>query len=202
VNAVRRPDRAAIDAHLEEQGKLPLSYDSVGATRDGPERLPTAVSERFSVDHSRECLGAGAETFERARRALERWAMFDVGWAELCWPQAPIEPGTAVGVLARVGGIWVLSACRIVYLLDDAASDVRVRRFGFGYGTLPDHGVRGEERFSVEWRRDDDSVWYDLHAISEPANVATRLGRRSLRALQARFATDSRQAMRRATGGG
>ena len=33
------------------------------------------------------------------------------------------------------------------------------RRYDFGQTTRVGHGLAGEERFSVQWRRDDDSVW-------------------------------------------
>ena len=39
---------------------------------------------------------------------------------------------------------------------------MRTRKFGFAYGTLPDHAATGEERFLIEWNQDDDSVWYDI----------------------------------------
>ena len=43
-----------------------------------------------------------------------------------------------------------------------------MKRFGFGYGTLPRHAERGEERFSVEWYREDGCVYYDVFAFSRP----------------------------------
>jgi uncharacterized protein (UPF0548 family) len=55
----------------------------------------------------------------------------------------------------------------------------------------------GEERFSVEWRRDDDSVWYDILAFSRPRHLLARLAMPLSRSLQRRFARDSLEAMRR-----
>ena len=43
-----------------------------------------------------------------------------------------------------------------------------VQRFGFAYGTLPDHAGSGEEGFLVEWGREEGSVWYDILALSRP----------------------------------
>ena len=73
-----------------------------------------------------------------------------------------------------------------------------VEKFGFAYGTLPGHVECGEERFTVEWHRDDDSVWYDILAFSKPGHILTRLGYPLARRLQKRFAVDSMQAMVRA----
>jgi len=86
---------------------------------------------------------------------------------------------------------WSLNACRLVSVIDDD------RSYGFTYGTLPDHAERGQERFLVEWRQDDDSVWYDILAYSRPNQILSLLGYPVARLLQKRFARDSMLAMRR-----
>src|SRR5207248_1742001 len=120
-----------------------------------------------------------------------------LGWVELCWPDAPIAAGSTVGILSRQCGFWTLNASRIVYLVEE---ENPVRRFGFAYGTLPDHVERGEERFTVEWRRDDDSVWYDVVAFSLPNHLFCKACFPLTRLLQKRFAEDSKRAMVRSVG--
>jgi uncharacterized protein (UPF0548 family) len=51
--------------------------------------------------------------------------------------------GTTVAVLARHYGFLSLNPCRILYTIEDDG--------GFAYGMLPEHGERGEERFSLKW---------------------------------------------------
>lgn len=68
-------------------------------------------------------------------------------------------------VLARRYGFLSLNPVRILYSLEESGS---FERSGFGYGTLPEHGVRGEERFAVEWCREDGAVHYDVFAFSRP----------------------------------
>ena len=97
--------------------------------------------------------------------------------------------------LARVFGLWTVNVCRVVYVFEESSV---VEKFGFAYGTLPRHVECGEERFTVEWHRDDDSVWYDILAFSKPGHILTRLGYPLARRLQKRFAVDSMQAMQRA----
>ncbi|HEV3306332.1 MAG TPA: DUF1990 family protein [Candidatus Sulfotelmatobacter sp.] len=75
------------------------------------------------------------------------------------------------------------------------------KRFGFAYGTLGEHAESGEERFTVEWSRDDDSVWYDILAFSRPRQMLARLGYPLSRLLQKRFAEDSKAAVAKAAGG-
>jgi uncharacterized protein (UPF0548 family) len=134
------------------------------------------------------------ETFEKARKAIQQWKMFNVPWLTLCWPDTPIEPNAAVAVLASHAGFWSLNACRIVYVMEEHGA---CERYGFAYGTLPEHGERGEERFTVEFHRNDHSVWYDVYAFSRPRLMA-RLAYPYARLLQRRFARDSMNAMKEA----
>jgi len=189
---LRRPTGDQIGAFLAAQAVGPFSYAAVGGTRAG------ACPPGFNVDHNRIQLGSGEAVFVRAVAALQRWAMFDLEWVTLCWPSAPITVGQTVGVLVPLYGLWSLNACRIVYTFETTDD---VRRVGFAYGTLADHMASGEERFTVEWRSDDDSVWYDLFACSRPRHPLARLALPLSRALQRRFARNSLQAMRRASTG-
>ena len=70
-----------------------------------------------------------------------------------------------------------------------------MKRFGFGYRTLPGHAECGEERFSVEWNREDGCVYCDVFAFSRPKHPLTWLGYPFARALQRRFARDSKRVM-------
>jgi uncharacterized protein (UPF0548 family) len=176
-------------AFIASQAGEDFSYAPVGATRGDP---PSG----FVVDHNRIEVGRGKEAFEAACGALADWRMFDLGWVELFPSDAPLETGSNVAVLATVFGLWFLNGCRIAYTIDDEGP---VRRFGFAYGTLPDHAESGEERFTVEWHRRDDSVWYDVLAFSRPNQFLAKVGYPLARVLQKRFATDSKHAMLRHT---
>jgi uncharacterized protein (UPF0548 family) len=186
------PSTQRISRFLDAQRDAPFSYDEVGASR-GDAKAPAG----YALDHNRVRLGEGRETFDRAVAALYAWKMFDLGWARVVPEGAPIEVGTTVAVLARHYGFHSLNPCRISYTIEQDGGEL-VRR-GFAYGTLPDHGEKGEERFTVEWRRIDDSVFYDLYAFSRPNQLLAKLGYPLARHLQHRFAKDSLQAMVLAT---
>ena len=79
--------------------------------------------------------------FARGCTALEDWSMFRVGFAELCWPQVRPEPGAVVGVLATLAGVWSLNCARVLFAFDEPGP---IHRFGFAYGTLPDHVAVGD----------------------------------------------------------
>jgi len=186
------PSAERIALFLDAQRDAPFSYDEVGASREEA-RAPAG----YTLDHNRTRLGEGRETFDRSIAALHAWKMFDLGWARLVPPDSPVEVGTTVAVLAKHYGFHSLNPCRISYTIEQDGGDL-VRR-GFAYGTLPGHGERGEERFTVEWHREDDSVFYDIYAFSRPNHLLARLGRPLARRLQRRFAKDSLQVMIRAT---
>ena len=191
---IRKPTEEEIKLFLSTQSGNTFSYSEVGASRKG-------APAGYKADHNRIRLGEGQETFDRARSAVRRWEMFNLGWVQLFQPDTQIETDSTVAVLAHHLGIWSLNACRIVYLIDE---DGPVRRYGFAYGTLSEHAESGEERFTVEWHQGDNSVWYDLFAFSRPNQLFSKLGYPVARILQKRFAKDSKQAMIRAvakTGG-
>ena len=75
---------------------------------------------------------------------------------QLCWPDVPISVGTDVAVLISHLGFWSLNAARIVYIVDEHGPR---EKYGFAYGTLPEHGESGEERFTVDFHSSDKSVW-------------------------------------------
>ena len=188
--ALRKPTSADIQAFLARQHGRPFSHPHVEATRHAP---PAG----WTVDHNRICLGRGPAAWDAARAAIRSWQMFHIGWVEIHSADAPLAPGLVVAPLAHAFGLWFLNACRVVYLIDENGRIDENRRFGFAYGTLPDHAESGEERFLVEWR-DDDTVWYDLLAFSRPGHWLTRLGLPVVRSLQKRFAADSLAAMKSA----
>ncbi len=187
---LRRPTAEAIRAFLARQARLGLTYSAVGATTTNP---PAG----YVVDHTRMRLGAGEKVFAAAKAALERWQQFRLGWLEASPEDTPIKEGQVVAILARSLGLWRLNACRIVAVVDE---DGPVHRFGFAYGTLPDHAGSGEERFLVEWDREDDSVWYDILAFSRPRHFLARLGYPWMRRVQKRFGRQSAAAVCRALG--
>jgi len=187
---LRKPSPADVQAFLDAQAKLGLSYTAVGATAG----IPPAG---YDVDHARVRLGDGEDIFRAARAALCHWEHFRLGWVE-AWPtDTPIREGEVVAVLARVLGLWWLNAAHLVYVVDQEGP---VTAFGFAYGTLPGHAESGEERFLVEWDREEGSVWYNLLAFSRPQHFLGRLGYPLVRRVQERFRRDSARAMQKAVG--
>ncbi len=187
----RRQTEGAVVIFLREQDASgQFSYAECGATRDNEAR-PAG----YTVDHNRVRLGTGEAAFAAACAALRAWRMFPAAWTTILPEAAPIRTGQTVAMLAHALGFWWLSACRIVYVIDETATEGEVRRrFGFAYGTLHAHVEQGEERFSVELHA-DGSVWYDLRAFSRPRFWPVRLGKPLARRLQRRFVRESKAAM-------
>jgi uncharacterized protein (UPF0548 family) len=193
---IHRPGERRIREVVASQAGAAYSYPEVGATRLG---APVG----YQVHRERFALGSGPGAFERAKEALQEWRMFEMGWLELCWPDAPVVSGSTVAVLARHLGLWSLQVgfwslhvARIVYVVDEP------RKYGFAYGTLAEHAESGEEWFGVE-QLEDNSVWYEVLAFSREKHVLAKIGYPFTRSLQRKFRRDSGLAMQRAvaTGG-
>lgn len=180
------PSAHDVAAFISRQANQSFSYVEVGATQAN-------APAGYTVDHNRVQLGHGAEIYQRAVKALQHWRQFDLGWVTIATKDVKIETGAVVAVKAWACGMWTLNACRVVYVV---AEDGPLTRFGFAYGTLLDHIERGEERFLIEWNRNDDSVWYDILAFSQPRHPLVRLGFPVARMMQKRFARDSLSRMR------
>jgi uncharacterized protein (UPF0548 family) len=178
-----KPKPVQIDEFLKLRESDKFSYPFVGATRE-----PTPPAG-YNIDHNRQLLGHGRGDFEKAKDAIRNWKMFEVSGLKLIYPDTPIEPGRNVVLLARHLGFWSLSSCRIVYVIEEE------NRFGFAYGTLTEHVEIGEERFTIEFCRTSDEVWYDILAFSRPGHILVKLGYPYGRYLQKRFAVGSKAAM-------
>jgi uncharacterized protein (UPF0548 family) len=172
------PSDSVVATFISSQSAQSFTYSEVGATNGHP-------PSNFTIDHNRIQLGTGGETYLRAIEALKQWRQFDLGWVSIVPENVPLELGATVAVKARAFGSWSLSAARIVYLINEES------RFGFAYGTLPDHVECGEERFTIEWNEDDDTVCYDILAFSKPRHPLVRLSFPLARMLQKRFARGS-----------
>lgn len=185
------PSEAEVRCFLSKQKDSGFSYPELGASA-------TTAPAGYNVDHNRIQLGRGEVTWQRAVDAIREWKMFSMPWVKLYWPSAPIVAGTDVAVSVFHFGFYSLNACRIVYVVDEEGP---VKRFGFAYGTLAEHAESGEERFTVEWNRNNDEVWYDILAFSRPRQTFAKLGYPLSRMLQKRFADCSKAAMLRSVVG-
>jgi uncharacterized protein (UPF0548 family) len=181
-----KPSADLVQFFLKNQAKASFAYPEVGATSND-QSLPG-----YANDRNRVLLGKGEAVYLAACDALRQWRMFPGGWAWIEPKGAPQQAGQNMAMVAKVMGMYWLNGCRIVYTLNGTGPD---RRFGFAYGTLPDHAECGEERFSIEWL-EDDTVWYDLKAFSQPRHWLTRMFNPVARWYQQRFVRESLKKMK------
>jgi len=179
------PTDARVRRIREAKKRAKFSYEGVGRTR-------TLLPGGCEMHRGQFRLGEGSQVFHKARNAIQHWRMFDMPWVRLCASNAPIEAGNTVVILAGKLNVWMVNLCRIVYVIDEP------RRYGFAYGTLPDHAEAGEERFLVEWR-DDNSVWYEVLAFSHENHWLAKLAYPLARRIQKKFRRDSGLAMQKAS---
>lgn len=181
-----RPAPAALDRILADCADAPLTYAAVGATRSTP---PAG----YYVDRYDAELGRGEDAFARARAAVDRFVMYPRPWTHVHRSFEKPHDGAMFVAVIRHLGFWSANPARIVYTMDEA--DAHTRRYGFALGTALGHAETGEERFEVSWDTRTNLVSYRVVAFSRPHELLARLGTPIARALQKRFARQSRQAM-------
>lgn len=179
------PTEDQIRRFISKQKGSSYSYPELGASAHCP---PSG----YTIDHNRIQLGRGEGTWQRGVEAIRAWKMFCMPWVNVYWPNAPILVETEVVISVHHFGFYSLNACRIVYVVDEEGP---INRFGFAYGTLAEHAESGEERFTIEWNRKNDEVWYDILAFSRPRQIFAKVGYPLSRLLQQRFAEGSKAAM-------
>lgn len=188
-----RPASGALQALVAESAAAPFTYPDVGATRS---TLPAAWNPHVVEG----VVGHGEAAFAAARAAIRGWVPFDLGWVHIIDPDAPLLAGQIVGFASRQLGVWTINLCRVVFVLDEVVEGVH--HYGFAYGTLPDHAVRGEELFLATWDPSTDEVRFTIRKFSRPGRWWTRLAGPVSRAIQSRFSYDSLERMRRAVAEG
>lgn len=189
-----RPSDASIAALLSDDGR-PFNYPEVGATRTLEPGEPHGLDARYAIDHHRFTVARGHTGYDRAREALAHWRHFEIPWIEFLGGNRPVEPGAAVATRVRVGGVWFLAPCRVVYTELDRAPRDGAR---FAYGALEGHAESGEERFTVLHDPATDEVRYRVDVFSRPTHLLPRLARRWSRRMQRRFVEASAAALTRA----
>ena len=183
-----KPSNQIIKEFLSSQIDQPFSYKEIGMTRETKLIYPDYVT-----DHSRIHLGEGSAVFDRAVKGLRDWQHFKLSWLSICSGEIAIEPRSIVGLLIPLGPFSLLYACRIVYVINN--EDNGIQKYGFAYGTLPQHAECGEERFTLEWNKLDNTVWYDILSFSHPNNFLIKIANPIARLVQKKFAHDSKLAM-------
>ncbi|MCR9291560.1 MAG: DUF1990 domain-containing protein [bacterium] len=181
---LRKPEPFAIRSFLDEQLGADFNYPEVGSSRIG---LPRGYDHNRTVKQ----VGNGESAFLHACRALQSWQQLQLGWV-YSWPlNAPLRPGESIAVIGRSLGLWWLNACRVVYVENDLEGEHH-RVFGYAVGTLQQHLLRGEERYTVELRP-DESVWVEIAAFSKPNSGLAAIGYPLIRRAQERFGKFSSQ---------
>jgi len=178
-----KPDRDSFENFITSAGSDAYSYPEIGSTA-------AELPRNYTIDRNRCELGFGGSTFLWAKKAINNWEMFNIGWIELYDNRAPIVKGRNVALLIEHFGFYSLNAAKIVYTIDEPNC------YGFAYGTLTSHGEIGEERFTVDLDKRTNIVTYNILAMSRPGHILAKLGYPITRYLQKQFAVDSMQAMK------
>lgn len=123
-----------------------------------------------------------------------------MGWLMTFPKDLKVEPGAEVAVVVRSAGVYLLNVARIIYLDDKVPSDRPELEawFSFGYGTLPEYPLCGEERFAVTLDRETGDVGYEIFSFSSPIAWYAYVGKPMMIRTQKKFCRDSSLAMQQA----
>jgi uncharacterized protein (UPF0548 family) len=183
-----RSSRQNIEMLITEARELPVSSTGLLTMQQG---LIQASPRGFAHDVSRSRIGRGRQAFTVARKAIQRWDEFDLGWVQIANPLPRIAPGELVAVEVRTAYLWSINISRITEVVDSPT------RFGFLYSTTALHVEEGQERFVIEFDPASESVSYLIEAVSRPRHIFARIGHPFSRAMQHRFARDAQARLKR-----
>ncbi len=186
---LRKPTADDIHHYIRDQRSESFSYEDVGLSEydEHPRGFDVA-------NHSVE-LGTGMQAFDAACEAIRNWKMFPREMASLYWPSIEPVAGSEVVVGFRIGPLWSLNPCRVIYTVDSNSDSVA--KYGFAYGTLPGHVEKGEERFQVVWDKVSGIVSYEIFVFSAAQHVLAKIGYPFVLLQQTRFRRLSGLAMQR-----
>lgn len=173
-----RPTADHVALRVQSVRDAPFDYPHVGASAND-------MPEGWHHDEATAVVGHGEETWKAAKAALRNWTQFDLEWV---WPHdrtAPLQVGAPFAFTSRQLGMWSVNVCRIAYVIDEEDT-----RFGFGYGTVGSHVVRGEELFLLH-RDEQGAVHFTIRKFSLPAHPLVRVGLPFARRAQRRFSIDA-----------
>ncbi|HEY9730844.1 MAG TPA: DUF1990 domain-containing protein [Drouetiella sp.] len=160
-----KPTEAELSEFLVLQSRLNVGYAGYGMTSFGKNHAQAGYRKHFVQT----TLGFGQRIFDAACDQMKSWRHFSLNWILLFPSQPTFAPDTTLVVCANHFVLWSMNACRIVYTVDDSTKEKR--RFGYAYGTLPDHVEQGEESFIIEWNKLTNAVTYQILAYSKPNHL-------------------------------
>ena len=195
-----------------------MDYAAVGATH-APDLMQYPPERSIPAEESWR-IGSGLERFQTAGEALLSWTAqraaglsvedvrpapgpayagvsFDAEGNAIAPSKRDVEQrydaegmpfvgaGMTLHLRGRIGGMRADSELRVISVTEEK------RRIGFVLGTVGGSVVSGEESFDVDWREDNDEVWFTVRAFDAPNGLLYRavpaLVKRRRRELFARY---------------
>jgi uncharacterized protein (UPF0548 family) len=177
--------------HVESMGRyLHQRLDAVPTYADFGATLRGTGPAGFRRDHYEIDLGSGDAIFERGVLGLKTWQAHRIRGVRVFPADAEVRTGVTVVVSLGLPVLALAAPCRIVGVVDEPG------RWGFAYGTLPDHPEQGEEAFCVS-QSAGGSVQFDITAFSRPGSALVRLAGPIGRSAQSRGAKGYLAALQR-----
>eukprot|EP00884_Botryococcus_braunii_P003482 jgi/Botrbrau1/13134/Bobra.0187s0089.1 len=180
-----------------------------GLSQRGPPLPGEAKVSGFVEDYDAYKVGKGRKTFKAASEALRKWEHLQLGWVISNHP--PVGIGSGLCIAARLLFLWLRNPLSVVYqgktnrglvprfvgshCRSLPAARCPGHRLWLGATCLKGHVLAGEERWAVQWQKNDDSVWYEIYAFSKPDSLLAWIAYPVCRYYQMKFRRDSAKKM-------
>ncbi|CAM9148160.1 unnamed protein product [Laminaria digitata] len=203
VRLISRHSDEALAGYLSKIANEPFNHDHVGVTSLQEPATARTVPDGFRVNARRQLLGTGDKVYKRAVQGglRELGVVNRLSWAHVVVEEPDSrrwKKGMGLLTVAKCYGLlWSANPCRLVHAHWDKTLPRTVgegKYSSVGFSTVFGHLMEGEERFSVEFRDQDSTVWLDLFSVSRGHGILGRLSMPLIRPIQkAFFAEQCRQ---------
>lgn len=213
--SISKPDHSVLNRDVRKAKSSRPNHRQTGLI-DVTEQHPlNTLQGLWKVDYDCVLVGKGRQAYSRAKEYVRQWKHMDLGWVDTNKP--PTQVGDVVVVMGKVLGLlWMRNPMTITFQEEQQAtipgrsvtagrqvpkSSKKGMRYDIGNTTVEGHSLAGAERFSVQWCKEDDSVWYEILAVSRPATLLAIASYPLARFYQSKFRRDSTAAVQAAVGG-
>jgi uncharacterized protein (UPF0548 family) len=173
-----KPSFEKLQNRVVQARETSFTYESVGATRE--DRCPNG----FRPHRFQRQIGVGEHDFQLACQSLKMLSPLNQGWISTFPTEIPLEEGALITTVIRTFAAWIVHVGKVIYVLDENGDRPT---FSFAYGTLPEYSMRGEERISVTWDRETNSVIYEVYAFVQPLHALAFIGAPYVSHLRTKF---------------
>ena len=182
---LRKPTPETIRNIQESDRQQGVTLPHAGVTR-----MDSGPPGKWKKCCRSEIIGRGSGDFSTACALLDDWHMLKLGWTYVAPEHPPIESGTVLSVIAKIGLCYSINGAQIDAVIKNETE------YSFNYVTLQSHDMCGEEKFAIYYDPTSEVVRYEILSYSKPSSCMKYLALPFVKCAQEIFLRQSCAAMR------